>query len=134
MSYARPRPQISDLVRRLLYLDAAIEFLFAVALTGLIGRVHFWLNVERPATLAGAVVFAVAGVAVLGLAIWRATPESAVRALATANVGGGVAVWVAALLNWSRFESEGQWLVIFAADLFIALGVLQLLALRKNGR
>jgi hypothetical protein len=57
-----------------------------------------------------------------------------VRYLAFANIAGGAALWLGAMLNWDRFESEGAWLIAAIADAFVVVGLLELFALRQQAK
>ncbi|MCC7366110.1 MAG: hypothetical protein IT303_17225 [Dehalococcoidia bacterium] len=89
----------------------------------------FDVRVAVVLAVAGLLAAAAAGVAMIGAA---GSPGSWVRALAALNVAGGAAGWVLLVAAWGRFEPDGRWLLAFAADLFIALGVLQWLAVRAE--
>lgn len=123
---------LSPVARRLLFADAAFEVFVALALSGALGRAHWWLNVERPVTMVAAFVFLAAALVLLGAGLNRATPQSVLRPLAFANLAAGAAIWVGAIITWSRFEPEGHWLVGAVADGFLALGLLEYLALRRE--
>lgn len=125
-------PRMTPLVRKLLWADAGVEAVVAFVLVGIVGRPHWWLNVEREVTLAGAVVFAVAAVAIAVAAWHRRTSAQFVEYVAFGNVVGGLAVWLGAILRWDQFEPEGRWLIAAAADAFLVLGALELVALRKR--
>lgn len=103
------RESLTSLTRKVLWADAAVELVVALVLTGAVGRVHWWLNVERPVTLIAAVVFFAAAFAVAWMAWSQKTAPALVRYLAFANIAGGAALWLGAMLNWDRFESEGAW-------------------------
>lgn len=128
------RETLSPLIRKVLWADAAVELIVAIVLTGAVGRVHWWLNVERPVTLTAAAVFLAAGVAVGWLAWSASTSPALVRYLAFANIAGGAALWLGAMLNWDRFESEGAWLIAAVADAFVVIGLLELFALRQQNQ
>jgi hypothetical protein len=120
------------LAKRVLIADASFEAAVALVLSGVFGRAHWWLNVDRSITLAGAVVFAVVAVGLGFIAFRPVISEQFIRILATANLAGGAAIWGAALLKWSRFEPGGHWLVAFVADGCLCLGALELLLLRRS--
>ncbi|MEO8540835.1 MAG: hypothetical protein ABI577_13930 [bacterium] len=122
---------LQPIARRLLLVDAGFEAVAAVLLSGLVGRAHWWLNVEKSVTLSGAIVFAVVAIGLAAASFAKATDERFLRGLAFANIGGGLAIWVAAGLKWSQFEPGGHWLVAFIADGCLLLGVLQVLVLRR---
>lgn len=124
--------RLAPTVRALLFVDAAVEALLALGLSGLIGPIHTWLDVGRPATIAAAAAFAIAAATIGAMAFNRQTPAPLVRSLALVNAAGGAAVWLAAILFWDRFQPEGRWVVAFAGDIFLALGVLEFLALRRG--
>lgn len=134
MDISLRRANLTPLLRKVLWADAAVELVVAILLTGVAGRVHWWLNVERPVTLIAAAIFAAAAAAVAWLAWSPKTPSAWVRYLAFANIAGGAALWLGAMLNWDRFESEGAWLIAAVADAFIVLGLLELFALRPRLR
>lgn len=133
MDSAIEQRQLSPVLRRLLLADAALELLIALVLTGVAGRVHWWLNVERPVTLAAAGLFAIAAAAVGWLAVSRRASYEVVQYIAFANLIGGVAVWAGLVLDWDRFEPEGLWLVAASANAFLIFGVLGAVALRRQG-
>ena len=126
------REKLSALTRKILWADAAVELVVAFVLTGAVGRVHWWLNVERPVTFVAAAVFIAAAIAVGWMAWSEKTSPAAVRYLAFANIAGGAALWLGTILNWDRFESEGAWLIAAVADAFVVLGLLELFALRQE--
>ena len=128
------RESLTSLTRKVLWADAAVELVVALVLTGAVGRVHWWLNVERPVTLIAAVVFFAAAFAVAWMAWSQKTAPALVRYLAFANIAGGAALWLGAMLNWDRFESEGAWLIAAIADAFVVVGLLELFALRQQAK
>lgn len=128
----REDPGVDPLMKRLLLADAGFEVLVAILLSGLVGRAHFWLNVERPITLVGALVFALVGIALAAVALSGRASEQFVRILAFANAAGGAAIWLAAALEWSQFEPGGHWLVAFVANGCLVLAALEYLALRRS--
>ncbi len=128
----REDPGVDPLMKRLLLADAGFEVLVAILLSGLVGRAHFWLNVERPITLVGALVFALVGIALAAVALSGRASEQFVRILAFANAAGGAAIWLAAALKWSQFEPGGHWLVAFVANGCLVLAALEYLALRRS--
>ena len=121
-------------IRTLLLVDALFEFAVAAALLGFAGTLGDWLGVGTPICVVGGVIFAAAGVALA--AMWRSyDPDpAAVQALAFANIAGGVAGWLAFAIAWSFFEPGGRAVLGTASDVFIALGVVELLALRDQRR
>jgi hypothetical protein len=132
MDFTLVPARVTPLVRRLLWADALIEAVIALVLAGLIGRAHWWLNVDRTVTLAGAALFAIAALVIAFAARDRRTSPEFVQYLGFANVAGGLALWVGAILRWDHFEDEGHWLIAAGADAFILIGILQLVALRKT--
>ena len=132
MHLAIRRRELTPLLRRILWADAAVELALAIVLTGVVGRVHWWLNVERPVTVIAAAVFGAAAALVALMAWSRRTSPELVQYVAFANVVGGLAVWLGTVLNWDRFEPEGLWLIAAAANAFIILGALELIALRRR--
>ncbi len=123
--------RLNPLLRRILIVDAGFEFVVAAVLAGVIGRAHWWLNVERSVVVSGAGLLAVAGVILTVAAFHRHTSERFVRSVAFANVVGSLAIWAAAAMNWSQFEPGGHWLVAFVADGCLVLGALELIVLRR---
>ena len=134
MDVSVTRSRISPLLRKILWADAAVELLVAIILTGAIGRVHWWLDVDRPVTLIAAVGFALTAIAIAWLARSPKTSPELVGYLAFANISGGAALWLGAMLNWGRFEGEGTWLIAAVADAFIVLGLLEVFALRQQAK
>lgn len=134
MDISLSRDRLTPLLRKVLWADAAVELGIALMLTGMLGRVHWWLNVDQPVTLIAAGVFAVAAVAVAWMAWYPKTSPEWVRYVAFANIAGGAALWLGAMLNWDRFESEGAWLIAAVADAFVVLGLLELFALRQQAK
>jgi len=125
---SRPSP----ILRPILWVDAAVELVVGVFLLGLVGSPHEWLDVSRSASVVASIVFLVAALAVGFLALRVESSLAYVRYLAYANIVGGVVVWLALLIRWGEFDSEGRWLASAVADMFILLGVLELLALRRR--
>ena len=71
-----------------------------------------------------------AGVAIMLL---RARPDaSTLRALAWANIIGGAAGWVLLMAFWPQLDPGGRFVLGIASDAFIAIGVLELFALRER--
>ena len=134
MELGATHTNLSKLTRQVVWADAALELVIAVVLTGVAWRVHAWLDVGRPVALIAAVVFAIAAVAVAWLAWSPKTKPELVRYPAFGNIAGGAAVWAVALSHWDSFQPEGRWLVSAAADAFILIGVLELLALWRQPR
>ena len=132
MDASLSRSSLSPLIRKILWADAAVETVVALVLTGVLGRVHWWLNVERPVTLIAAAIFLTAAIAVGFAARYPKTSPEFVRYLAFANIAGGAALWLGAMLNWDRFEPEGAWLIAATADAFVVLGLLELFGLRRR--
>ncbi len=117
-------------VRRMLWLDAAVEAVAAVVLLALAGTVAAWFGLDATviAVLGGVFVAAAVGVAVLALA----PAPGLVRILALLNIGVASAAWVVVIAAWGALSVEGRWLMGGAADAFILVGLLELRALRRG--
>jgi hypothetical protein len=55
-----------------------------------------------------------------------------VRLLAYANIAGGMLGWTALIAARTLIEHEGRWLLAATSDAFIAVGVLELVALART--
>lgn len=127
-----PHAALTPLMRRIVFADGAFEFVVALLLSGLVGNAHFWLNVDQGITVIGAVVFAAVGAGLVAAAFLPRANQGFLQVLAFANIAGGLAIWLAAALQWSQFEPGGHWLVAFVADGCLVLGALEWLALRRG--
>lgn len=125
---------IAPVVRKVLWADASLELLMAVALAGFAWPMHAWLVVSEIATRGLAIGFAGVAVALAVAAISRRTSFGFVRVLAWANIAGGVGLWLLLFGAWGHFPAEGRWILAAAGDSFIAIGVLELVALRRMVR
>lgn len=123
---------LSPVLRRLLFLDAIFEAVVGLALLGLVGSPHEWLDVSRAVALVASAVFFLAFAALVVAAIWTRTNGSFVRLLAFGNVAGGAVLWVFALASWESFQPEGRWLISATADMFILIGILEFIGLRGS--
>ena len=117
-------------LRSILLLDALFEFAAGAALIVFASTLGDWLRIGATASIVLGVVFIAAGVAIMLL---RARPDaSTLRALAWANVIGGAAGWVVLIAFWPQLDTGGRFVLGIASDAFIAIGVLELLALRER--
>lgn len=119
-------------IRPLLIADAAFELVCAIVLALAAERVAGWLDVAPAVTYVAAAVFAVATLGVGFIARARRPEPRLTRGLAIANVAGGLLGWALMTVFWGSFEPAGRALLGSASDVFLALGVLELLALRRN--
>jgi len=113
-------------LRAVLVVDALFEFLVGAVL--LLFRDDFasGLDVASGAVLLAAVVFLAAGVALLVVLAWPA--DFMVRWVGLLNIAAGIAVWVLVGLRWGSFETDARLLTTAIANMFLALGALQLIA------
>jgi hypothetical protein len=116
-------------LRPLLVADAGFELLAAIALAAAAGPLSRWLDISSIAAYALAAIFLAAAAGVGYLARQPAPERAVVRALALANVLGGALGWVLLTLAWGSFDPPGRAVLGSAADVFVGLGVLELLAL-----
>jgi hypothetical protein len=114
-----------------LLLDAAFEFAAGAGLIAFAGPLGDWLRIGAPACVALGVVFLAVGAFILWLR--RAPDLSMVRALAWANIAGGCAGWAVFAAAWGALGIEGRTVLGCASDAFIAVGLLELWALRAHG-
>lgn len=120
-------------LRTTLLLDTAFELLGGALLLLPESPVARWLGMSPRAALVLGIAFVAAG-AVLAMLHVPARPNAAVvRGVALANIAGGVALWLFLLAAWPRFGPEARTVLGAAGDAFLALGVLELLALRRPG-
>ena len=119
-------------VRTTLILDSAFEFVAGAALIVFAGTFGDWLAIGATACMVLGVVFLAAGVAIAGLA--RSPDPGTVRALAYANIAGGAGLWVAFFAAWSALAPGGRFVLGAAADAFILIGILELLAISAQRR
>lgn len=118
-------------IRPLLIADAAFELACALVLALAAGRVGGWLDVATAIVYAAAAVFAAAALGVGLIARARRPEPRLTRWLGIANVAGGLLGWALMTLFWSSFQPAGRALLGSASDVFLALGLLELLALRR---
>lgn len=123
------KEELHGVVQWALLANAAVALVVGLALVGLIGHPHRWLDVDRIGTLIAAGVFVVMAGGVLALALYPYTSRSTVQYLAFGNVTGGLAVWAMAVAEWDRFTPAGQWFVGATADAFVLVGLLEFVAL-----
>lgn len=119
------------LLNRVLWADVAFEALAGAVLLATATFADRWFDLPTTTIYILAAAFFVAAVAIVPMARADEPSRQAVAGLALANIAGGVLAWVALLIWWDRFESEGRWLLAFAADAFIVLGAAELIALRR---
>ncbi|GMV84550.1 MAG: hypothetical protein AMXMBFR80_04080 [Dehalococcoidia bacterium] len=119
------------LLRRVLRADVAVEALIGLALLGTATLADRWFDVSTGVLYLLAAIFLIAAVAIVPLARAEAPSRLQVTGLAWANIAGGVVGWLVLLVRWDYFEPEGRWLLLFAADAFLALGAAELIALRR---
>jgi membrane associated rhomboid family serine protease len=131
---AGPKPRRYLPLRPLLILDASFELICAAVLAGASGAISRWLGVESLVTYALAAVFAFAALGVGYIARVRRPAATVVRALAIANLAGGLLGWALLTSFWGSFDPPGRALLGSASDVFLALGVLELIALRRVPR
>jgi hypothetical protein len=117
-------------VRALLLVDAALEIACAAALLGWRGDLQHWLGLNEIAVFVLAAVFFLAAIGPLAL-VFTPGAAPAIGPLAWGNAIGGAAGWVAFPFLWSWFEPEGRWVAAAVFDAFIAVGVAELIALRR---
>ncbi len=121
----------APLLTRVLWVDVAIEALIGLALLATATFAGRWFDVGAGVLYLLAAIFLLAAVAIVPLARAESPSRPNVTALAWANIAGGVAGWLVLLIRWDYFEPEGRWLLMFAADAFLALGAAELIALRQ---
>lgn len=113
-----------------LWADVSLELVVAGLCFALAGAASHWFDLEQGTLYVAGAVFLVAGVALIPLA--RKPAASTVTPLAWANIIGGGAAWLVLVIAWSSFEPEGRWVLAAIADSFIAIGALELVALRRS--
>ena len=118
-------------VHTALWIDAAFELVAGVTLSTLNAQFARWLEVERSFVIAGGAVFLVAAVAIGAVALGRRPARPLISGLAALNLVGGLAIWCALGLAWGEISAEGRWVAAALADSFIAVAVLEFLALRR---
>ena len=118
-------------LRRLLWLDIAFELAAGAALLAAFRPIAGWLDIREALVLAGGLVFIAAG-ALIWLLSKDPVAAGRVRALAFANVVGALAGWFVLMAGWTHFQGEGRWVLGFAADSMLLIGVAELLVLRRR--
>lgn len=126
----RLRPTRSAL-HTALWVDVAFELMAGVALLVLASTLDTWLNVPASVVRIAGVVFVAAAVAIAIIALQPELPLNLVSGLAKLNLLGGVGIWLVLGVFWGDLTSEGRWLSSAIADSFIAIGVLEWLAVRR---
>jgi hypothetical protein len=119
-------------LRLVLLADAAVELTVAVSLLVWHGEVARWLAIPELVVVGLGIAFLVAGPLVTAVALPRFIASA--RPLAWANIAGGALGWLTLLTFWQPLPPEGRWLLAAASDAFIALGLLELVALRPLPR
>lgn len=122
----------TSLLNRVLWADVAFEALAGAVLLATATFADRWFDLPTTTIYILAAAFFVAAVALVPMARADEPSRRGVTGLAWANIAGGVLAWLALLIWWDRFESEGRWLLAFAADAFIVLGAAELIALRRR--
>jgi hypothetical protein len=115
----------------MLLIDSIFEFAAGAALIAFAGTLGDWLRIPAMASVAAGLIFIVAGVAILAMRGGRAD-ACLIRMLAWANVAGGVVGWAALMTFWQQFDPGGRAMVGTTADMFLAIGAFELLALRYS--
>ena len=119
-------------LRAVLISDAAIELVLGGLLLTLPSVVARWLAIAPAVAIAAGVVFLAAAAAVGLIAYRSAERREIVRMLAFGNIAGGAIGWVVLLVAWGALAAPGRALVGSASDVFIALGAMELIYLRKG--
>lgn len=122
----------SPLLNRVLWADVAFQAVVGAVLLATATFADRWFDLSTATIYLLAAVFFIAAVAIVPLARAEQPSARAVTSLAWANIAGGAAGWLVLLLRWDHFEAEGRWLLMFAADAFLVLGVAELIALRRR--
>lgn len=122
----------TSLLNRVLWADVFFEALAGAVLLATATLADRWFDLPPTTIYVLAAVFFVAAVAIVPLARAAEPSRQGVTGLAWANIAAGALAWLALLLWWDRFESEGRWLLSFAADAFIVLGAAELIVLRRR--
>ena len=111
--------------------DSVVELLLAILFMAIPSAVGRWLAIAPPVATAIGAVFLVAAVGVGLIAYRSANRRQIVRALAFGNIVGGAIGWALLIIAWSSFAAPGRAILGTASDLFIAVGALELIYLRK---
>ncbi|HEX6030837.1 MAG TPA: hypothetical protein VFY90_05345 [Tepidiformaceae bacterium] len=119
-------------VRSALLLDAAFELVGAAMMVVAGGTFADLLNVNRIVLWIAAGVFLAAGIGIAAAVNADFESRELVWSLAVANIAGGVVLWVLLGVAWGHFEAGGRWLLGAVADMFILVGVLEIVALRRT--
>jgi hypothetical protein len=119
-------------LRTLLAWDAALEVAIGAALIAFVAVVAPWLAIGTGVAVGVGVAFLGAAAVIAFLARNVAERRSAVQALAIGNIAAGSAGWLLLVLAWGAFDPPGRSLLGAASDAFILLGVLELMALRRE--
>lgn len=119
------------LLQRVLWADVAVEAFIGLVLLATATLADRWFYVSTWVLYLLAAIFFIAAVAIVPLARAESPSRPGVVGLAWANIAGGVLGWLVLLVRWDYFEPEGRWLLMFAADAFLALGAAELIAVRR---
>lgn len=122
----------APLLNRVLWADVSVEAAIGAVLLATATFADRWFDLASATIYVLAAVFFMAAVTIVPLARAEQPSARAVTSLAWANIAGGAAGWLVLLLRWDHFEAEGRWLLMFAADAFLVLGVAELIALRRR--
>jgi hypothetical protein len=117
-------------LRAILLADAAVELACGAALLAFAAQFEAWFGLPSVVVYGLAAVFLLAAAYPAWLAMGKTSPAP-ISTLAWANVAGGTVGWLAFPFLWGYFEPEGRWVFAAVCDTFIALGVAELLALRR---
>ena len=118
-------------VHTALWIDAAFELVAGAAILGFSAPLARWLDVERSLLFIVTGIFLAAAVAVGLIALKPLPSRPLVSGLGALNLIGGLAIWCVLALTWTSIAAEGRWVGAALADSFIAVGILEFLALRR---
>lgn len=125
-------PTTSHRLRVVLTADALVELLLAALLMAIPSTVGRWFAIAPALSVGAGIVFVIAAAAVGAIAYRSTGRREVVRMLALGNVAGGVIGWIILLLAWGALAAPGRALLGTASDVFITLGALELIYLRKS--
>lgn len=127
----RTRSLVSP-VRLSLVLDAAVELVVASILVLANGSVADLLNLDSAIIWLAAAAFVLAAVGIAAIALADLESRELVWSLAAGNIFAGITGWLAFALFRGELDPGGRWLLTAAADMFIVVGLLEILALRRT--
>lgn len=127
----RTRASLSP-IRMSLLIDAAGELAGAVILAVAGAQLADAFSLDRAYIWLASGIFLAATVGIAGLVAVRVESRELVLGLAGSNIAAGLAGWIALILMWSAIDPGGRWVLAAAADSFILVGILELLALRRR--